>query len=147
MGNYLGYLIRVASSATSNNWFTIPHNLIVEKSYKPTYSTMDLNSTRTGDAVLDRNVVDHKVAHCKLTIKPINDTKLATLFGSSGGISTRYESVKEKSIYVNMWVPELNDYVTVKCYVPDIDFTINHVSNVAPYEVKYDAFELEFIGY
>jgi len=144
---YQGYLLKVASTSTSNDWFTIPHNFIKERSYKGTYSTMDLNSTRNANAVLDRNVVEHKVPHCVMTIKPLNDDKLATLFGVSGGITTRYADAKEKSIYCKMWVPELNDYVTVLCYVPDIDFTIKKVVNTSPYSVDYDEFELEFIGY
>jgi len=145
--SYAGYLVRVANAPTSNNWFVIPHKYILEKSYKGTYSTMDLNSTRNANAVLDRNVVEHKVPHCVLTIKPLDDTHLAELFGSSGGISTRYADALEKSIYVQMWIPELNDYITAKCYVPDIEFTIKQVDNTPPYAVRYDSFELEFIGY
>ena len=144
---YEGYLIKVASTEVSDNWFIIPHNLIVEKSYKATYSTMDVDSTRVATAVLERTVVDHKVPHCQLEIKPITDKRLEELFGPNGGISTRYEIVKEKSIYVKMWIPELCDYVTAKCYVPDIDFTIKKVDNRPPYSVSYESFTLEFIGY
>lgn len=147
MAGYQGYLVKVANSENSNDWFTIPHNFIVEKSYKATYSTMDFNSTRNANAVLDRNVLQHKVPHCEMQIKPIDDTQLSTLFGVTGGISTRYENSTDKSIFVDMFIPELNDYVKARCYIPDIEFTFRKVVNTSPYSIKYEAFKLEIIGY
>lgn len=144
---YEGYLIKVANAEDSNDWFTIPHNFILEKTYKGTYSTMDVNSTRTGDAVLDRNVVPHKVAHCEMMIKPLNNHQVASLFGANGGISTRYENALEKSVYAKIYVTELDDYVIAKCYIPDIEFTVRQVVNKPPYSVKYEQFKLEVTGY
>ena len=77
---YNGYLIKVANSASSNDWFTIPHEFIVEKSYKGTYSTMDQNSNRNGNGILDRNVLNHKVAHCEMQIRSLTDTQVGQLF-------------------------------------------------------------------
>ena len=144
---YQGYLIKIADSSNSNDWFIIPPEFIEEKSYKATYSTMDENSTRNANAVLDRNVLSHRVAHCEMQIRSLTDTQVGQLFGANGGISTRYENELEKSVYADMFIPELNDYITVKCYVPDIDFVFNHVRNTAPYGVRYEPFTLEFIGY
>lgn len=141
---FQGHLIKVASSATSNNWYTVPCEFMSEDSYKGTYSTMDEGSERNGNGVLDRNVLDHKVPHCSVTIRSLWNDQVAQMFGSSGGISTRYINAKEKNLYVQMWVAELNDYVTAECYVPDIEFTI---AMLTPTRIKYEPFTLEFIGY
>ena len=151
---YDGYLIKVADNESMNNAYTIPHNFILEKSYKPTYSTIDVDSTRLADGVLYRNAMEHVVPHCVLTIKPLDDSHLSQMFGANGGISTRIITISgdvnvehENSLWVKMWIPKLNDYVTHKCYIPDIDFTIKKVVNTQPYAVYYDSFDLEFIGY
>lgn len=144
---YNGYLIRVANSASSSNWFVIPHEFIVEKSFKATYSTMETSAVRNANAYLDRETASHKVAHCSLTLRSLTDSEVGQLFGATGGISTRYENSLEKSIYASVFIPELNDYVTAKFYIPDVEFTINMVKNTPPYSVKYDPVTLEFIGY
>lgn len=144
---FQGYLIRVASSENSNNWYTIPHSFISEGAYDATYSALDSNSNRNGNGVLDRNVLPHKVAHCVIGLREnLTESEIGQLFGASGGISTRYANSLEKSIYVKMWIPEENDYVTSLCYVPDINFKIKQIKQNPP-EIKYASSTLEFIGY
>ena len=144
---YQGYLIKVANSASSNDWYTIPHDFIVEKSFKGTYSTLETKAKRNANGVLDRTTAPHKVPHAIMTLRSLTDSEVGQLFGANGGISTRYINSTAKSIYANMFVSELNDYVTAKFYVPDVDFTIKHVKNTTPYQVKYEPVTLEFIGY
>lgn len=145
---YNGYLLRFANSNSfSADWFTFPHDFIAEKSYKATYSTMEVSATRNANAYLERDTASHRVAHCSLTMRSLTDSEVAELFGANGGISTRYINNLEKSIWVNMFVPELNDYITAKCYIPDIEFVFNQVKNTPPYRVKYEPVTLEIIGY
>ena len=146
MAGFQGYLVKVANSATSNDWYTIPHSLIQEGAYDATYSALDLNSKRNGNGVLDRNVLPHKVAHCSISMRELTNSEVAQLFGSQGGITDRYVNELEKSIYVKMWVPEEDDYVTALCYIPDIAFKIKQIKQ-SPAKIKYASFTLEFIGY
>ena len=157
---FQGYLIKVANAQNSDDWYEIPPEFIVEQSYEGTYSVMDVDSQRVATGVLNRNSVDHKVAHCKVQIKPLSGDKLRVLFDRNasgndghGEISKRYVTIRngntidDRTIWVNMWVAELCDYVTAECYIPDITFTVKRITKKRPYTIYYKPFDLEFIGY
>ena len=142
---YSGYLIKVKGIPGSTYYssdYTIPMHFILEKTYKMTYSVIDFDSTRNGAGKLVRNALRHKVPHCTIQVKPLNNTNMAALWE---GISNRYLIQKEKKVELSVDIPEINDYVTAKFYIPDIELTIRRIENNQT--VIYEGFTLEFIGY
>lgn len=137
------YLVKVGNSLD----YSIPLNLIVEGTYKGTYSALDMDSNRVGTGELDRNVLDHAVAHCSMTIKAGSNKKISPLLQA---LKSRYVTgkEKEKKIWVSMWIAELDDYVSAYCYIPDMDFTTRRIDDKTdPWTMYYTEFTLEFIGY
>lgn len=142
---YSGYLIKVKGIPGSTYYssdYEIPMHFVLEKTYKMTYSVIDFDSTRNGAGKLVRNALKHKVPHCTIQVKPLNNTNMAALWE---GISNRYLVQKEKKVELSVYIPEINDYVTAKFYVPDTEITIRRIENNQT--VIYEGFTLEFIGY
>ena len=130
---YSGYLISI-------NDYVIPLTYINEKTYKCTYSTMDLDSYRDANGVLHRNAI-LKVPHCSFSTRPLNNIDAETLWSN---IRSRYTNAMEKKVIATIYIPETDNYYTGSFYVPDIDMTINHVSGNRVY---YAPITFEFIGY
>ena len=139
---YNGYLIRVIDVNNEYNYFDIPLHDVLEKTYKMTYSVIDFDSTRNGAGKLIRNALKHKVPHCTIEVKPLDNAELAYIFTN---IQSRYTIEKEKKVKLSVYIPEYNNYVTTDFYLPDIDITIRHIENNT--KVIYEKFVLEFIGY
>ena len=139
---YNGYLIRVIDVNNEYNYFDIPLHDVLEKTYKMTYSVIDFDSTRNGAGKLIRNALRHKVPHCTIEVKPLDNAELAYIFSN---IQSRYTITKEKKVKLSVYIPEYNNYVTMDFYLPDIDITIRHIENNT--KVLYEKFVLEFIGY
>ena len=56
----------------------------------------------------------------------------------------QYSNATEKKALVTAWMPELGDYVTMDCYLPDIEYTIDYADETT---VEYSSFRLAFVGY
>lgn len=140
---YLGYLIKIkgveGTSASSD--YEIPMQFVQEKSYKGTYSTLDKDSKRTSSGKLKRKVLSHKVAHSAVQTRPLWYTDLHNLMQN---IQQRYVKPKEKKVRASIWVVEICDYVETEFYVPDTEYTIDHIEGTS---IKYEPFTLELIGY
>lgn len=141
MAGYDGYLIRVIDVNNEYNFYNIPMHFILEKTYKMTYSVIDFDSTRNGAGKLIRNALKHKVPHCTIQVKPLNNTNMASLWTN---IKNRYMIAKEKKVKLSVYIPEINDYVTENFYIPDTELTIKRIEGT---NVLYEGFTLEFIGY
>lgn len=142
---YNGYLIKVKGISGSESYssdYTIPLNFVLEKTYKMTYSVIDFDSTRNGAGKLVRNALSHKVPHCSIQVRPLDNTQLATMLSA---IRNRYTIRKEKKVVLSVFVPEINQYVETSFYLPDLELTIRRIENNQ--KVIYEGFTLEFIGY
>lgn len=138
---YGGYLLKVKGQGNQTDYI-IPMHDILEKTYDSTYSVMDYDSTRSASGKLIRNAQKHRVPHCSIQVKSLNNVQLADLMNN---IQARYVIQKEKKLELSMFLPEINDYVTVFCYIPDIKFVIRVIENNTT--IHYESFTLEFIGY
>ena len=59
-------------------------------------------------------------------------------------IRRQYSNQTEKKALVTAWMPEIGEYVTMDCYMPDVEYTIDYADEKT---VKYSSFRLAFIGY
>ena len=141
---YNGYLIKAIKISNEQADYILPMNYIVEKTYDMTYSVMDYDSTRNASGKLVRNAQKHRVPHVAISIKPLWDTDLNSLFSN---LQARYipDKEKEKKIQLSVFIPEINGYVEEYFYIPDTNPKIRriHTNN----KIKYESFTLEFIGY
>ena len=131
---YSGFLIKVGD-------YDIPLEYMYASSYKAAYETMDLDSYRDSNGVLQRTALAHKVPTVEIQIKSLDNVDAGMLFS---GISRNYVNATEKRVLATVWIPELNDYVTAYMYIPTLDITIH---NVDKDKVHYEPFTLKLIGY
>ena len=134
---YSGFLVRIMGETN----YDVPMEYIVEKSYKCTHSTLDLDPYRDANGVLHRNAV-LKTPKVVIGLRPLlRNTQVAELFAN---ISNRYVNTMEKKVLASVYVPEIDSYYTGYFYVPDIEFNIRKIENST---IFYDALTLTFIGY
>lgn len=113
---YNGYLIKVG------NYIIPTDKYIKADSYSALYSTSDLDSYRDANGVLHRQALEHKLLKIEFeTPAMLNNAEMGTLLAN---IRSNYTNVVEKRCNVTAYVPELDNYVTADCYIPDINFKI-----------------------
>ena len=146
--------------------FSIPNRLVGQKITisevlgGQTYSPMQIGKYKIASAkpTADRDFIDivaydvmYDIIHedvaawynnqFKATTSTTTDEDYADFFGK---LEQQYIDKVEKSCNVTAWIPELNKYVTQKCYVPDITPTLYFADGNV---IKYNSTRIAFIGY
>lgn len=130
---YAGYLARVGS-------YEIPINSIIAKSYKVTYSVLDLDSYRDANGYLHRQAL-RKIPTVEMTIEPKDTSEIGAIWNN---ITSQFTSSMERKVSASIFVPEINDYYSGDFYIPDTDFSIRNVDST---KVYYEPLKLKMIGY
>ena len=133
---YSGFLIKVGD-------YTVPFRYIETKKYKCGIKGQDLDSYRDANGIL------HREALVNVAIKvewetPNDIEEEETLRPLMDNIRAQYTNRTEKKALVTAFMPEIGDYVTMDCYMPDVEYTIDYADEKT---VKYSSFRLAFIGY
>lgn len=135
--------VGLISIVSGGNYLPLPLNLIVEKSYKSTYSTLDLDSYRNANGVLKRNVL-LKTVHCTVDTRTLKEFELQQIrnilsagYASSGG-------QKENKVVAAVFIPELGTYGVGEFYKPDTEIVLDKIKDGIIY---YEPMTFEFIGY
>lgn len=132
---YGGFLIKVGS-------YTVPFRYIEAKKYKCGIKGQDLDSYRDANGELHREALQNVAIKAEWeTPADIDEAALRILMDN---IRSQYSNKTEKKALVTAWMPEIGDYVTMNCYVPDVEYTIDYADEKT---VKYTSFRLAFIGY
>lgn len=131
---YGGYLIKVGT-------YTVPFDYILSSTYKPNVKGQDLDSYNDENGVLHRTPLKNKVIKIEWETPQMNEHKLRQF---ADRIMSEYISGVAKDCMVTAYIPEYGKYVTMKCYVPDIDFQVSYADEK---DVEYDSFRIAFIGY
>lgn len=132
---YSGFLIKVGS-------YTIPFRYIEAKKYKCGIKGQDLDSYRDANGVLHREALSNVAI--KVEWETPNDVDEAALRPLMDSIRSQYSNATEKKALVTSWMPEIGNYVTMDCYMPDVEYQINYADENT---VQYELFRLAFIGY
>lgn len=132
---YQGYLLKVGNTK-------IPHSYMRAETYKALLSTNDLDSYRDANGKLHRNALEHRVGKVEFETPPLMDNKKMTNFLKM--FQNNYIDVKEKAVNATFYVPELDDYLTQKMYVPDINFTLYFADEE---KVQYNQTRIALIAY
>lgn len=132
---YSGFLIKVGN-------YTVPFCYINASKYKTGIKGQDLDSYRDANGIL------HREALVNVAIKAEWETpgniEEKTLRPLMDNIRRQYSNQTEKKALVTAWMPEIGEYVTMDCYMPDVEYTIDYANEKT---VKYSSFRLAFIGY
>lgn len=136
-------LLQVQNSGTSS-WVKIPLKYIKIEEYQVTPDQMlDLDSYRSETGVLLRNPLSHTATKVEFNTPHIYRPDLNALLKiiKDGFISAKARDVKLK--YYDQYT---DDYKTGHFYVPDIEFTINHIDEDAG-TILYNPVRIAFIEY
>lgn len=132
---YQGYLLKVGNTK-------IPHSYMRAETYKALLSTNDLDSYRDANGLLHRTALEHKVGKVEFETPPLlTDTEMAQFLNY---FQSNYIDAVEKNLYVEFYVPELNDYLVQKMYIPDINFTMYFADEN---KVQYNQTRIALIAY
>lgn len=133
---YNGFLVKVGN-------YTIPADKFIKfNSYSVLYSTSDLDSYRDANGVLHRTALEHKPIKIEFETPPmLTNVEMSVLMAN---IRNNYTNATEKRCVVTAYVPELDDYITMDCYLPDVTFSIYGAYGGV---LHYNAVRFAFIGY
>ncbi len=132
---YSGFLIKVDD-------YIIPFRYIEAKKYKCGIKGQDLDSYRDANGILHREALVNVAI--KVEWETPEDIDEAALRPLMDGIRSKYSNKVEKKALVTAFMPELGDYVTMDCYMPDVEYQIDYADANT---VQYGLFRLAFIGY
>lgn len=131
---YNGYLIKVGT-------YTVPFRFIEAKKYKCGVKGQDLDSFTDANGVLNRNALANQVIKMEWETGSISEQDFRPFMDK---IRAQYLNKIEKKASVEAFMPEIGKYVTMDCYLPDVEFTIDYADEE---ELSYSTVRLAFIGY
>lgn len=122
-----------------------PWQYIIEESYSAAIRTLDLDSGRLADGYMDRTVLQHQALEISFNTRKLNNTENEAVWNF---IRSHYTtSIQERRVSVTAYIPETNSYITQDCYVAsDPEFPIRRIDRKNRI-IKYDSYEIKFIGY
>lgn len=139
---YQGYLIKVGT-------YTIPFKYIKYDTFQPLWSTTDVDSYRDANSTAHRDSV--QVRHpmkVEFETPDISETDFRDLMSNIQsqylGATTLWNGKQAKTCQVTAWMPELGEYKTDYCYVPDILPSIRYADE---HGIRYNPVRIAFIGY
>lgn len=125
--------------------YKFPLKYIEYGTYKVTLNTQDLDSKRATTGILHRTVIDH--APVKVEFSLLSDLTNLIISNIMSNIKSNYINTKEKSANLTVFVPEMNDYITQKCYLnPSMEFPIKEI-DVKHKIIIYDSISFSWTGY
>lgn len=132
---YSGFLIKVGD-------YTVPFRYIEASKYKAGVKGQDLDSYRDANGILHREALSN--VSIKTEWETPNDMEESDVRDLMDNIRAQYTNQTEKKALVTAFMPETGNYVTMECYAPDIEYTIDNADEST---IKYTSFRLAFIGY
>lgn len=132
---YKGYLIKIGS-------YIFPLSMIKAESYKATNYGQDLDSTRDVNGILHRTALENTAPKVEFeTRNMLDNTQVSSIFAN---IQANYTNAVEKKASVEVYVPELNKYVTSDMYMADFEPTMYFADEK---EIKYLSTRMAWISY
>lgn len=132
---YSGFLIKVGN-------YTVPFRYIEASKYKTGIKGQDLDSYRDANGILHREALSN--VSIKTEWETPTDLVESDVRDLMDNIRAQYTNRVEKKALVTAYMPEIGDYVTMDCYAPDIEYTLDYADG---HTIKYTSFRLAFIGY
>lgn len=132
---YKGYLIKIGN-------YIFPLSMIKAESYKATNYGQDLDSTRDVNGILHRTALENTAPKVEFeTRNMLDNTQMSSIFAN---IQENYKNAVEKRASVEVYVPELDRYVTSDMYMADFEPTMYFADKK---EIKYLSTRMAWISY
>ena len=132
---YSGFLIKIGD-------YIVPFKYIEAKKYKTGIKGQDLDSYRDSNGILHRNALKNVSIKTEWEVpSDLEELELRTLMDN---INKQYVNSVEKKSLVTVYAPEIGKYVSMYCYEPDIEYTIDYADEST---IKYSSFRIAFVGY
>lgn len=132
---YKGYLIKIGN-------YIFPLSMIKAESYKATNYGQDLDSTRDVNGILHRTALENTAPKVEFeTRNMLDNTQMSSIFAN---IQENYKNAVEKRASVEVYVPELDRYVTSDMYMADFEPTMYFADEK---EIKYLSTRMAWISY
>lgn len=132
---YKGYLIKIGN-------YIFPLSMIKAESYKATNYGQDLDSTRDVNGILHRTALENTAPKVEFeTRNMLDNTQVSSIFAN---IQANYTNAVEKKASVEVYVPELNKYVTSDMHMADFEPTMYFADEK---EIKYLSTRMAWISY
>lgn len=132
---YKGYLIKIGN-------YIFPLSMIKAESYKATNYGQDLDSTRDVNGILHRTALENTAPKVEFeTRNMLDNTQISSIFAN---IQANYTNAVEKKASVEVYVPELDKYVTSDMYMADFEPTMYFADEK---EIKYLSTRMAWISY
>lgn len=131
---YSNYLVRVGT-------YEVPLDCIEAGSYKAVIHGQDLDSYTDSNGVTHRNALKNVKPTIEWSFGSISEKKVRPILD---GIQSQYISKVEKSANVTAFYTEDGKYHTFKCYMPDLEMTIDKIDKK---NIDYKDVKIKFIAY
>nr|DAH21323.1 MAG TPA: hypothetical protein [Bacteriophage sp.] len=132
---YKGYLIKIGN-------YKFPLSMIKAESYKATNYGQDLDSTRDVDGILHRTALSNTAPKVEFeTRNMLDNTQMSSIFAN---IQANYTNAVEKKASVEVYVPELDKYVTSDMYMADFEPTMYYADAT---KIQYLSTRMAWISY
>lgn len=132
---YKGYLIKIGN-------YIFPLSMIKAESYKATNYGQDSDSARDINGILHRTALENTAPKVEFeTRNMLDNTQVSSIFAN---IQANYTNAVEKKASVEVYVPELNKYVTSDMYMADFEPTMYFADEK---EIKYLSTRMAWISY
>lgn len=132
---YKGYLIKIGN-------YTFPLSMIKAETYKATNYGQDLDSTRDIDGILHRTALSNTAPKVEFeTRNMLDNTQMSSIFAN---IQANYTNAIEKKASVEVYVPELDKYVTSDMYMADFEPTMYYADET---KIQYTSTRMAWISY
>lgn len=132
---YNGYLLKIGD-------YIVPAKKYIKAdSYKPYVNMQDIDDWTDADGYLHRNAVELKALKVEFET-PATLTNV-TFEDLMSNIRRNYTNATARECMVEAYVPELNDYITQRCYMADIQ---PQIYGTYGGKVRYDSVRFAFVG-
>lgn len=132
---YKGYLIKIGN-------YIFPLSMIKAESYKATNYGQDLDSTRDVNGILHRTALENTAPKVEFeTRNMLDNTQMSSIFAN---IQSNYKNAVEKRSSVEVYVPELDKYVTSDMYMADFEPAMYYADAT---KIQYLSTRMAWISY
>lgn len=132
---YEGYLIKIGD-------YNFPLKYIRAESYSATNFGQDMDSYRDGDGVLTRNALSLQAPKVEFeTRNMLTNEELTEILSN---IQRNYTNAVEKKASVEVYIPELDKYVTNDMYMADFEPTMYFANSK---KIQYQSVRIAWISY
>lgn len=138
-----GVFLKLYNKSTGK-YDSFPNKYIFKESYVGAREVQDVDSGRTADGKMKRNVVNHVAHTIDFTTPPMWNTEMNNVFKNF--INTHYVQggELERKLKIQYYENESDSYLTGEFYLATPKFSVNRIDGN---KILYNSIEMHFVEY